>query len=75
MDGTLSRGILLLPAILLAVTLSAMPAAGDGSGPIGSKTVNFSLPSQQGTLVSYGDRYYGRHNLVMTFFPAAFTPV
>jgi len=75
MGRTLSRGILLLPVLLLAVTFSAMAAAGDGSGLIGSKTVNFSLPSQQGRLVSYGDRYYGRHHLVVTFFPAAFTPV
>lgn len=35
----------------------------------------FSLPSQQGHLVVYDDDYYGKHHLILTFFPAAFTPV
>lgn len=70
-----SRGILLLPALLLTIFLSAVPAFAQGSGLTGSKTMNFTLPSQQGSLVSYGERYYGKFHLVATFFPAAFTPV
>jgi hypothetical protein len=35
----------------------------------------FTLPSSQGRLVDYAKDYYGKHHLVMTFFPAAFTPV
>jgi hypothetical protein len=42
---------------------------------IGSPTINFSLASTQDRLISYGQEYYGRYNLIITFFPAAFTPV
>ena len=34
----------------------------------------FSLPSSQGRLVDYAKDYFGKYHLVMTFFPAAFTP-
>ena len=36
---------------------------------------DFSLPSNHDRLVNYGCDYYGAHNLILTFFPAAFTPV
>jgi hypothetical protein len=75
MGARIFRGVFLLPAFLLAVIFSVTPASAEGGGLIGTKTMNFSLPSQQGRLISYGDHYYGRHNLVVTFFPAAFTPV
>jgi len=42
---------------------------------IGQEVINFSLPSTQDRLVNYADEYYGKHHLVITFFPAAFTPV
>ncbi len=45
------------------------------SAMIGSPTINFSLASNQDRLVNYGQDYYGRHNLIITFFPAAYTPV
>ncbi|GAB4264681.1 MAG: hypothetical protein Kow0092_16530 [Deferrisomatales bacterium] len=35
----------------------------------------FALPSTQDRLVTYERDYYGKHALVLTFFPAAFTPV
>jgi hypothetical protein len=34
----------------------------------------FTLPSSQDRLVDYAKDYFGKHHLVMTFFPAAFTP-
>jgi len=64
----------LIASILAAIATWAAPVAGQESGLVGSRTMNFTLPSQQGSLVSYGERYYGRHHLVATFFPAAFTP-
>ncbi len=50
-------------------------AAESGASLIGSRATNFSLSSNQDRLVNYGRDYYGKHHLIITFFPAAFTPV
>jgi hypothetical protein len=42
---------------------------------VGEEAPSFVLPSSQDRLVDYYKDYYGKHHLVMTFFPAAFTPV
>jgi len=42
---------------------------------IGKKNLNFNLASTQDRLLNYGDEYYKKHFLIITFFPAAFTPV
>lgn len=42
---------------------------------VGQETTYFSLPSTHDRLISYLNEYYGKHHLIMTFFPAAFTPV
>ena len=42
---------------------------------VGDEAPSFVLPSSQDKLVDYYKDYYGKHHLVMTFFPAAFTPV
>ncbi len=42
---------------------------------IGRETLNFTLPSTQDRLINYADEYYGKYYLIITFFPAAFTPV
>ena len=42
---------------------------------IGRELLNFSLPSTHDRLINYADEYYGKHHLIITFFPAAFTPV
>jgi len=42
---------------------------------VGRETLNFTLPSTQDRTVNYSDEYYGKHHLVITFFPAAFTPI
>ena len=42
---------------------------------VGDEAPSFTLPSSQDKLVDYYKDYYGKHHLVMTFFPAAFTPV
>lgn len=44
-------------------------------GKVGDEAFSFVLPSSQGKLVDYYKDYYGKFHLVMTFFPAAFTPV
>jgi len=42
---------------------------------VGEETLYFSLPSTHDRLISYLNDYYGKHYLIITFFPAAFTPV
>jgi hypothetical protein len=42
---------------------------------VGDEAPGFTLPSSQDRLVDYYKDYYGRHHLIITFFPAAFTPV
>ena len=42
---------------------------------IGRETLNFTLPSTHDRLINYADEYYGKHHLIITFFPAAFTPI
>jgi hypothetical protein len=64
-------------AFLMVTIFSPGYTAGavEGNLPLtGRPTINFSLPSSQDKLVTYGQEYYGRYNLIITFFPAAFTP-
>jgi hypothetical protein len=42
---------------------------------IGQETLNFTLPSTLDRTINYGDEYYGKHHLIITFFPAAYTPI
>ncbi len=42
---------------------------------IGDKAPIFSLATTHDRLMNYDQDYYGKHHLVLTFFPAAFTPV
>ena len=42
---------------------------------VGDEAPSFTLPSSQDKLVDYYRDYYGKHHLILTFFPAAFTPV
>jgi len=41
----------------------------------GQEILNFTLPSTHDRLITYADEYYGKHHLIVTFFPAAFTPI
>lgn len=42
---------------------------------IGRETPYFTLPSTYDRVINYADEYYGKHHLIITFFPAAFTPI
>jgi peroxiredoxin len=42
---------------------------------VGEEVLYFSLPSTHDRLISYLNEYYGKYHLIMTFFPAAFTPL
>jgi hypothetical protein len=41
---------------------------------IGRDAPWFTLPSSEGRVVDYAKDYFGKHHLILTFFPAAFTP-
>jgi hypothetical protein len=64
-------GILFL---LLALGISWADEPAFSSLKIGRDAPWFSLPSSQDRLIDYAKDYFGKHHLVMTFFPAAFTP-
>lgn len=61
--------------LLLALGISWADEPAFSSLKIGRDAPWFTLPSSEGRLVDYAKDYFGKHHLVMTFFPAAFTPV
>jgi hypothetical protein len=67
-------GIYLLFILVILFPLSNAEAAKKVE-LIGRETLNFTLPSTQDRLINYADEYYGKYHLIITFFPAAFTPV
>ena len=64
-----------LPLLFLFILSFSNAGAAKKVELIGQETHNFTLPSTQDRLINYVDEYYGKHNLIITFFPAAFTPV
>ena len=42
---------------------------------VGKTTIGWYLASTEDRLINYGPEYYEKNYLIMTFFPAAFTPV
>ena len=63
--------------VMLIVPLLIVTAAGNvwADLKVGDEAPSFTLPSSQDRLVDYYTDYYGKYHLVMTFYPAAFTPV
>ncbi len=62
----------LLGILLLFFTISGNAQA---QLKVGDEAPSFTLPSTEDRLVDYYKDYYGKYHLVMTFFPAAFTPI
>ena len=63
-----------LSVVLLMLPLSTLGAK-EEKRLIGDEVPFFTLPSSQDRAINYLNEYYGKYYLVMTFFPAAFTPV
>jgi hypothetical protein len=63
-------------SLLLAFGISWADSGGPAFSPlkIGGEAPWFTLPSSQDRVVDYAKDYFGKYHLVMTFFPAAFTP-
>jgi hypothetical protein len=68
---------ILVLAILVCIvlTLSNAQAAFKVESLLDKQTLNFYLSSTEDRLVGYNQDYFGRYHLIMTFFPAAFTPI
>ena len=65
--------------LFLALALFLAPVSGFAAKQekslVGEDVLYFSLPSSYDRMISYLNEYYGKHHLIMTFFPAAFTPI
>jgi hypothetical protein len=73
-------GIILLISVTALLSLSSASLDAEirkieAEDLIGKETLNFYLASYDGRCIHYGEEYYGKYALIMTFFPAAFTPV
>jgi hypothetical protein len=66
-----------IQALAMAGIFISMFAMGNAWAQVkvGDEAPSFTLPSSQDKLVDYYKDYYGKHHLIITFFPAAFTPV
>ena len=75
------RQKLILVMAVTGIPLLILLAGGNAwaqDGPafkIGQEAPTFQLPTSQDKLVDYYKDYYGKHHLIITFYPAAFTPV
>lgn len=77
-NWTKSFIVSLVAALLAAVvgaTAFAAPERPDLSIKVGDRVPVFSVATSQDYLADYDRDYYGKHHLILTFFPAAFTPV
>ena len=59
--------------VLLLLPLKGVMAQ-DADSLVGTEALFFTLPSTEERAINYLHEYYGKHHLIMTFFPAAFTP-
>lgn len=64
-----------LGLFILLLLLASNGEAKEKVGLIGKETLNFTLPSNYDRVINYAEEYYGKHHLIITFFPAAFTPI
>lgn len=69
------RNLLALAIVSIPVFLVLAVGSAWAQVKVGDEVPSFILPSSQDRLVDHYKDYYGKHHLVMTFFPAAFTPV
>jgi hypothetical protein len=71
---TVLKCLWLFLALLLLVPISGFAAKKERS-LVGEEVLYFSLPSTHDRLISYLNEYYDKYHLIVTFFPAAFTPI
>lgn len=69
------KAVLVLAAAGISIFLALAMGSAWAQLKVGGEAPSFQLPTSQDQLVDYYRDYYGKHHLVITFFPAAFTPV
>ena len=69
------KAVLTLVMVNIAFVLCLAIGNARAELKVGDEAPGFTLPSSQDRLVDYYKDYYGKHHLIITFFPAAFTPV
>ncbi|OGP95848.1 MAG: hypothetical protein A2157_06410 [Deltaproteobacteria bacterium RBG_16_47_11] len=67
--------LLFVPLLLLFLLFPSRGEAKKKIDLVGRETLNFTLPSTHERIINYAEEYYGKHHLIITFFPAAFTPI
>jgi hypothetical protein len=63
-----------LSLVVLLLFPLANALAENGDILIGEEVSFFTLSSTEDRAINYLNEYYGKHHLILTFFPAAFTP-
>jgi hypothetical protein len=71
---TVSKFLCLVLLILVLIPFSNV-RANTAEELIGQEITYFTLPSTEDRAIKYVEDYYGKYYLIMTFFPAAFTPI
>ena len=74
-NGLFLIGVAALLGFFFSGTALAKRERPDLSKKVGDRAPIFSVATSQDYLASYDRDYYGKHHLILTFFPAAFTPV
>ena len=69
-----SKCLFLIFLLLLLLPISDLQAK-KKVDIVGREASNFTLPSTHDRLITYAEEFYGKHHLIITFFPAAFTPL
>lgn len=64
-----------LLGVVMCAGAYAAPERPDLAKKVGDQVPIFSVATSQDYLADYDRDYYGKHHLILTFFPAAFTPV
>ena len=71
---TVPKWLYLALWVLLLLPLSNVEAR-EKVELVGRETLNFTLPSTLDRVINYANEYYGKYHLIITFFPAAYTPI
>ncbi len=69
------KATLKLVMVAILIFLGATVGNARAQLKVGAEAPSFTLPTSQMKLADYYKDYYGKHHLILTFFPAAFTPV
>ena len=63
-----------LSVVVLLLFPFTRVAVQEADSLVGEEISFFTLASTEDRAINYLHEYYGKHHLIMTFFPAAFTP-